>query len=56
MPMNGCGQHRISATRGGEVSWQLDTPALQLLCMLPLLQFHSFDFYMHVGFGGQVAR
>jgi hypothetical protein len=50
--MRGYGLHRISSMRGGEVLLCLDTPALQLLCVAPLLQFHSFDFFMHVGFWG----
>lgn len=51
MQTRGSGLHKISEMRGGEVSLRLDTPAL-LLCVAPLLQFHSFDFYMHVGFWG----
>lgn len=42
--------------RGGEVLLQLEGPALQRICMLPLLQSHSFDFQVHIGFRGRVAR
>lgn len=46
-----------SAQRGAvRVSLRLDIPAPQLRCMLPLLQFHSFDFYMHIGLGVRLLK